>query len=235
MLRLLLVWITLLLMLVGCGGQAQSPTPTNPQSTAVPTATIPPSADSTVPADVPTPTPQPTSAPLDVPALETGSAPPTPVPTSEQFNYAPDQPIRVVIDTINLDQSLVNVGLDENLVPIVPRHDVGWYHYSARPGGGENIVLWGHVLRFQDAPDIPAPFARLNEVNVGDQITVYNASNEAFTYVISELVWATPDQVEYILPQGSEMLTLVSCIGDQVIVDGSVQMTHRLITIATPA
>jgi hypothetical protein len=27
---------------------------------------------------------------------------------------------------------------------------------------------------------------------------------------------------------------MVSCIGDKVIVDGSLQMTHRLITIATP-
>jgi hypothetical protein len=30
-------------------------------------------------------------------------------------------------------------------------------------------------------------------------------------------------------------LTLVSCIGDRVIVDGTVELTHRLITIAVPA
>jgi hypothetical protein len=37
------------------------------------------------------------------------------------------------------------------------------------------------------------------------------------------------------LPQGEERLTLVSCIGEKVIVNGATQMTHRLITIALPA
>jgi sortase (surface protein transpeptidase) len=103
------------------------------------------------------------------------------------------------------------------------------------PGTGENVVLWGHVLRFSYAPDIPAPFARVQELGIGAPITVYDANGYAHNYVVSEQVWALPSQVEYILPQGSERLTLVSCIGDKVIVNGSVaNMSHRLITIATP-
>src|SRR5690606_27275063 len=101
-----------------------------------------------------------------------------------------------------MDRPLIPVGLDENRVPVVPNHDVGWYLHSARPGQGENVVLWGHVLRFRRTPDIPAPFARLKELGPGDVITVYSADGAAHRYVISEQIWATPDQVEYILPRG---------------------------------
>ena len=49
-------------------------------------------------------------------------------------------------------------------------------------------------------------------------------------------IWVTPDQVEYILPKGREMVTMVSCIGDKIIQEGEVvDESHRLITIAEPA
>ncbi|NTU85700.1 MAG: class F sortase, partial [Chloroflexales bacterium] len=145
------------------------------------------------------------------------------------------EPVRLVIPAIDLDRPLLSVGLDKRRVPIVPKHDVGWYNLSARPGQGENVVLWGHVLRFKAAPEIPAPFARLKELEVGARLTVYTADERAHPYVVVEKVWARPDQVEYILPRGRELVTMVSCIGDKVIVDGGVEMTHRLITIAAPA
>lgn len=127
------------------------------------------------------------------------------------------------------------VGLDKNNVPIVLDHEVGWYLYSAKPGQGENIVLWGHVLRFRKAPHIPAPFAEIERLAIGSEIFLYSADGSVFRYVVARKEWVTPDQVQYILPTGDERLTLVSCIGDRVIVDGNVELTHRLITIATPA
>ncbi|NJN15037.1 MAG: class F sortase [Oscillochloris sp.] len=144
-------------------------------------------------------------------------------------------PLRLQVPLINLDHPITAVGLDRNGVPIVPDHDIGWYELSAAPGAGENIVLWGHVLRFRHAPDLPAPFAHLKDVPVGARITLINQDGERFAYVVSRQIWVTPDQVQYILPQGREMVTMVSCIGDQVIEDGEVtDMTHRLITIAEP-
>lgn len=141
----------------------------------------------------------------------------------------------MLIGSIGLDGVPIPVGLDESQVPIVPQHDIGWYNLSAMPGQGENVVFWGHVLRFTSAPDIPAPFARLKEAQLGDQIVVYTSDGREHRYQITQQVWVTPDQVEYILPQGREMLTLVSCIGDAVINGGSVvDMSHRLITIAEP-
>jgi LPXTG-site transpeptidase (sortase) family protein len=145
------------------------------------------------------------------------------------------QPVRIVIDDIDMDRKLVSVGLDRNKIPVVPKHDIGWYNLSARPGQGENIVLWGHVLRFKSAPKLPAPFARLKELKKGAEIVLYTKDGASRTYVVSEQVKVKPDQVQYILPQGEERLTLVSCTGDKVIKGGNVEeMTHRLITIAVP-
>ncbi|HNP70820.1 MAG TPA: class F sortase, partial [Kouleothrix sp.] len=156
-----------------------------------------------------------------------------PAPAQQPASSAPT---RLVIGDINLDYRPVSVGLDRNNVPIVPNHDVGWYNLSAGPGQGENIVLWGHVLRFRSAPNIAAPFAHLKELKPGASVVLYDAAGAAHSYVITRQVWATPDQVEYVLPQGKEMVTMVSCIGDKVIQDGEViDESHRLITIAEPS
>lgn len=145
------------------------------------------------------------------------------------------QPVRITIPALEMDRAVVLAGLDAQNSPVVPKHDVGWYALSAAPGEGENIVLWGHVLRFTEAPEIPAPFAKLKDLPIGARITLYNRGGDAFVYVVQQKVWVQPNEVSYISPQGRERLTLVSCIGEQVIQDGEVtNMTHRLITIAEP-
>lgn len=171
----------------------------------------------------------------DLPLLHQEVAAPTAAPTPTGVVAQPSEPVQMQIDTIGLDQPLIPVGLDAQNIPIVPQHDVGWYIYSAEPGEGENVVFWGHVARFQATPDVPAPFEHLHTASIGDRIVVHTADGTAHNYVIAEQVWVNPNQIEYILPQGREQLTLVSCIGDRVIADGAlVDMSHRLITIAVP-
>jgi hypothetical protein len=230
--------LLLALALAGCAAQPAASAP------AAPTAPPPPSA---APAAVLLPTvapptatalpPTATALPPTATALPpTATAlPPTAAPAARGDVGEAGRPVRLVIPAINLDRKLLSVGLDRRRVPVVPDHDIGWYNLSAAPGQGENIVLWGHVLRFRDTPKIPAPFARLKELAVGARLTLYSADGTAHPYVVVEKVQATPDQVEYMLPRGRELLTLISCIGDKVVLDGSVEMTHRLITIAAPA
>jgi LPXTG-site transpeptidase (sortase) family protein len=146
----------------------------------------------------------------------------------------PSQPVRLSIPKINLDLKPVSVGLDKNRVPVVPKHDVGWYNLSAMPGQGENIVFWGHVLRFKATPKIPAPFARVKELKIGDLLILTTAKGEQVRYKVTKAVQVTPDQVKYILPTGKEQVTLVSCIGDNVIAKGEVTKKYRLVTIAEP-
>jgi sortase (surface protein transpeptidase) len=161
-------------------------------------------------------------------------APVAAAPASNPATAASD-PARLLIDAIGLDYPLVPVGLDANRVPIVLDHDIAWYKYSARPTQGENVVFWAHVLRFRSAPNKPAPFERLRELAIGARVSVITADGTAHPYAITQQIWAKPEQVEYILPQGREMVTMVSCIGDAVISNGAVtDMSHRLITIAEP-
>jgi sortase (surface protein transpeptidase) len=154
---------------------------------------------------------------------------------------APPEPVRataaarLVIDSIGVDYRVVGVGMDARGDLVVPDHDVGWYADSAVPGNGDNVVFWAHVLRFENAPGIPAPFEHLKDLPIGARVTVYDDAGDAHQYAVTHQIAVTPDQVEYILPVGRERVTMVSCYGKNVIVNGSVvDMSHRLITIAEP-
>jgi LPXTG-site transpeptidase (sortase) family protein len=239
---------TLAFALTACGTTAQ-PTAEQLAPQLLPTAEIipVPAAPSPV-ADAPAfraaPEPQlaATAALLiDTPVLEATALPPT--ATVEQAAEPAAAPTagpvervitRIAIEAIALDRSPMAVGVDSEGVPFVPKHDVAWFRGSAVPGEGENIVLWGHALRFRDTPDIPAPFGQLSQLSPGDRIILYDASDTPHVYQIAEQIWATPNQVSYILPVGHERVTLVSCIGDRVVTERGVTMTHRLITIAEP-
>lgn len=183
---------------------------------------------------VPSATPEPTAAPPSATAEPTVALPSaTPEPYAA---IAPElrAPQRIIVASIGLDRGLVSVGLDAADIPVVPDHDVAWYNRSARPGGGDNVVVWGHALRFSSTPDLPAPLERMKLAGVGDTVQIVTADGATFTYVIRDQVWARPEEVAYILPKGSEQLTIVNCIGAIVITDGEVDMSHRLITIAEP-
>jgi LPXTG-site transpeptidase (sortase) family protein len=237
--------IIIALLLSACGATQQAEQPAGP-ATSLPT--VPTAAPNALPA---TPTDdlfraEPT-APLILPPSATSnaaqqaatSAPtdaPATAPTAPPAAQAePSVPVRIEINGVDMNQKVVSVGLDKNRVPIVPNHDVGWYNLSGQPGQGENIVLWGHVLRFRQTPKIPAPFARLKEVKPGAKVVLYDQNGKAHSYVVKQQIWVKPDEVEYILPKGREMVTMVSCIGDKVITNGEVvDESHRLITIAEP-
>src|SRR5262245_1961208 len=209
-------------------GEVPEPSPTS--GSAVVTS-APPPATATAQLILPPATEAPTSPSQPATAPDTQESAPAAV--AAQPLASP--PVRMVIKAIGLDRRLVSVGLDKNQEPIVPRHDVGWYNLSAAPGQGENIVLWGHVLPFRSEPHIAPPFARLKDLGIGASVVLYDKDGEAHKYVVTKQVWVTPDQVEYILPVGSERVTMVSCIGDKVIAKGSVvDMSNRLITIAEP-
>jgi LPXTG-site transpeptidase (sortase) family protein len=256
--RLIVIFMALLLGACGDAQQAAEPAATVvsvPSAAPALAATSAQPTESAVldPGSVPAPSPTPAGAaalpteptaqlilPAGTPIPATDDAPRvtlTPSAAAQQAVTAPvaSDPVRLVIKDINLDGRIVSVGLDKNRVPVVPEHNVGWYNLSARPGQGENIVLWGHVLRFRNAPNIPAPFAHIKELKEGAEVILYDQAGNIHNYVVTKQIWVKPDQVEYILPQGKEMLTMVSCIGDKVIQSGEVvDESHRLITIAEP-
>jgi len=250
--------VLLALMLSACGATAIPEQPASAPTQAASTSTLAPSAEAatTAPteagqASAPTaelfraeptapivlsPTGTPAQATLAATAVPTEVIAATAQPAEQDERGQPGEPSRIVIEAVGMDQQIVSVGLDKKRVPIVPDHDVGWYNLSAQPGQGDNIVLWGHVLRFRQTPKIPAPFARVKEVKPGASVVLYDQSGKAHNYVVKQQLWVLPSEVEYILPKNKEMITLVSCIGDKVINNGEVvDESHRLITIAEPA
>jgi LPXTG-site transpeptidase (sortase) family protein len=229
--------IIIALLLSACGATQQAEQPAAP-ATSLPTAPAAPTddlfrAEPTAPLILP---PSATSGAAQQAATSAPTDAPATAPTAPPATQAePSMPVRIEINGVDMDQKVVSVGLDKNRVPIVPNHDVGWYNLSGQPGQGENIVLWGHVLRFRQTPKIPAPFARLKEVKPGAKVVLYDQNGKAHNYVVKQQIWVKPDEVEYILPKGREMVTMVSCIGDKVITNGEVvDESHRLITIAEP-
>jgi LPXTG-site transpeptidase (sortase) family protein len=225
------------LLLAACGPAAQDARPAI-QPTEVAVAAAPSqqlAATSRELIDTPVLEEQTVATPLATPTIDAALAPPATIAPLAAPTLEHSQPVRIVIADIGMDQPLVAVGLDERAVPIVPKHDAGWFEYSARPGTGDNIVLWGHALRFKDSPQIPAPFGQLQKLRTGAMIVLYDKANTAHSYTITQQVWATPDQIDYILPKKEERLTLISCIGDKIITSRGVDMTHRLVTIARPA
>ncbi len=145
-------------------------------------------------------------------------------------------PERLVIPSIGLDEPTWAVGVDRRGEGIVPKHNVGWFEPSARPGQGDNIVMWGHVLRWRHSPQISAPFANLHLVPTGADIYIKVSSGKVFRYRVVEKLKVRPtrENARYIWPVGSERLTLVTCAGDNVIVEGELRKSHRLIVIAEP-
>ena len=144
------------------------------------------------------------------------------------------RPTQLRIPAIGLDATLMAVGLNEGRVPVVPRHDVGWYTAGATPGQGSNVILWGHVLRFQNTPNIPAPFARIHELARGAELMLTSADGKVRRYRVTQQLQAQPNDVKYLRPTVREQVTLISCIGDRVVTNGKVTLELRLVTIAEP-
>ena len=173
---------------------------------------------------IPTPSPLPTSAPDSPPAA------------SVSFAGAP--PRRIVAEKVNLDAPVVEMGWrvqgeGEEAVSIwnVPENEAGWHINSAQPGQGSNVVISGH-----NNSTGGHVFGQLDELEVGDQISVWVDEETVYTYTVSETqiiraFGASPETLDYlrtvIQPTTTEQLTLITCWP-------SWTNTHRFILIAHP-
>lgn len=159
---------------------------------------------------------------------------PTVTPTPENVLSLPE---RLIIEAIELEAPIEPIGW--SIIEIngavysqwnVPdRYAVGWHSTSGVPQQGDNLVLNGHHNVYGGV------FSRLNEVQIGDVVTVV-AHGQAFDYrVVQTMVLPESDQplavrtenARWLLPSGDERVTLVTCWPPQ----GN---SHRLVVIARP-
>ncbi|HYQ83967.1 MAG TPA: class E sortase [Rubrobacter sp.] len=100
------------------------------------------------------------------------------------------------------------IGVDAVVVEGVEVEDLkkgpGHYPDTALPGQLGNMVISGHRTTYG------APFYRLDELEVGDEITIFDA-NGPFVYKVTESKIVLPTEIGVIAPSSDARLTLTTC------------------------
>ncbi len=112
-------------------------------------------------------------------------------------------PTGLVIPAIQLEASVVEVTI-ENGIWQVAHYAAGYHRGTARPGTVGNTVISGHNGLYG------AVFARLHELEPGDEILLY-AKPRLYRYIVSEKKNVWPHQVEVMAQTSDPILTLITC------------------------
>ena len=142
-------------------------------------------------------------------------------PTS--YNSAiPGQPVRLLIPKLNMDTAVHRIGLQAFFEAgtryfqwAVPSgFAAGWHETSAPPGQPGNTVLNGHNNIYGEV------FRDLVDLELGDQITLYNETGQLFAYEVQQQellpesgqpISVRIENAKWIEATEDERLTLVSC------------------------
>jgi LPXTG-site transpeptidase (sortase) family protein len=173
---------------------------------------------------------------------------PTPTPTPTPVALPP---VRIEIPRIGVSRSVVPVELVsdpttgelvwdvESLFATTGRSDlVGHLEDSVYPGMNGNIVLTGHNYN-RGRYNWTAVFYDLGQLKIGDQITLTNAQDSQFIYVVEQIAsvpWRSKSEEElsqhmaFLGDTSEETLTLVTCGGANIW-----PFPDRLYVVAKPA
>jgi sortase A len=143
-------------------------------------------------------------------AITTGSVPPqtastaatlAPATTAATAPPEPGDPVaRLVVPAIGIDQVIVSgVGLDEL------KKGPGHYPDTPLPGEIGNAAIAGHRSTFG------APFARVDELERGDEIDVTRPDGTRYVYRVVDWRIVEPTEVSVIANTPDAQLTLTSC------------------------
>lgn len=192
--RLMVLFVSVVLVLTGCSGDAEGQAP---QSTA-PTA----------PTETARPEPAPTAV-VDVPVTSSdlaGAAVAASVP-----------PVSLTIPALGIEVPIDPVGVSEDgqmeIPPLAER--AGWYRFGASPGEPEGTaVVAAHVDSIASAG--LGPFARLGDLAVGDVVEVVLQDGVVRRYAVTAVTSVPKPEVpwaEVFTREGSPRLVLVTCGG----------------------
>jgi sortase (surface protein transpeptidase) len=141
----------------------------------------------------------------------TGMRPPVPIPVAKadpsldesdvtdamlnSYKVGPTEPRYISIPSISLDKARVfSVGVTSQNLLDMPHniHDAGWYKKSVTPGNGYGAVLIdGNSL----GATKNGAFAKLNNLQPGDEITVERGDGKTLHYSVVENQIMTLDEV----------------------------------------
>jgi sortase (surface protein transpeptidase) len=125
-------------------------------------------------------------------------------------------PLRVTVPAIGVDSTLVALGLNADrtiqVPPLSQAKQAGYYRYGPTPGSQGPAVILGHI----DGNGQKGVFYRLQDMIVGEQVTVGRADNETAVFTVYLVERAPkadfPTQKVY-GPTSDAQLRLISCGG----------------------
>lgn len=149
---------------------------------------------STTPSSGPTPSPSSTSStnpnPSPSPSPSTSASAQADAPSSEPSDEVeiatPDYPTKIVpatiaIPAIDVDASVIELQLTSTEAEVPEDFDdAGWWVQTRKPGEIGPAVIGGHV----DSTTGPAVFFRLQDLEVGNEITVTDDAGDSRTFVV---------------------------------------------------
>lgn len=152
-------------------------------------------------------------------ALAVGCAPVAPTAAAPPGTIG--SPTTLTYEQVGVDTDILPTGLTDSgefaVPPITDPQSVVWLHWH--PGLAEDrpLVVAAHVSGRDHANrPIPGAFARLDEAQVGDEVTVRDAAGTATRYVVREVEAVDKDTfpTERVYgPRPGDWLVLVTCGG----------------------
>jgi LPXTG-site transpeptidase (sortase) family protein len=136
------------------------------------------------------------------------------------------------IPEIGVDAVIKNMGLTSAGAMAVPSNgvDVGWFSLGTRPGQTGSAVIGAHNI-FDSKAGV---FARLDQLKVGDVLSVVDAKGVSISFVVSGTrVYDATDTNSGIFQSDSGVhLNLITCVG---VVDPITKSSTKRLVIFTDA
>lgn len=110
----------------------------------------------------------------------------------------------IQIESVKIDLKVTEASITDGIWQI-SSDGASHLDKSANPGGGGNIVVYGH--------NKANLFGKLTRVRKGDIVKLKDESGATHEYAVVETVTVAPTQIEYVIPKDSEILTLYTCTG----------------------
>jgi LPXTG-site transpeptidase (sortase) family protein len=112
------------------------------------------------------------------------------------------KPVRIMIDAYHVNLEVKEASIKDGIWQV---WDGAANHLdsSANPGGGGNIVIYGHNKN--------SVFGPIRWLSTGEVIKLTDEEGTEFLYKVEKTVETSPDDVNYVLPKNTEILTLYTC------------------------
>lgn len=122
---------------------------------------------------------------------------------------AQDTGATLTIDAIALDAPIIESPLDHRAMWIVPEGmEIGRLYGTAQLGASGNSALAAHVELANGSAGV---FARLHELEIGDQITLILPDGATVVYLVTERYVTHIQDLTPLYPTNDDRLTLITC------------------------